>query len=403
VTAQALDFNLSTELKNDLKQWRTRALVLGIAGAVLSAIGFLIPGLGGPFQFYRSYLWPYLLVLGLSLGPLAWLMLQYVSGGAWGVVIRRPCEAAARTLPLVALMFLPIVIGIPNLYDWSHAQKVAASAMLQHKQPYLNVPFFLIRAVVYFGGWLYLSWFFNRWSAAEDRDGPVVAHRKMAFLAGPGILFWGFTVTFMSIDWVLSLEPEWFSTIFGLLFIASQALTSMAFLITLMVLLSFRRPMSEILTARHLHDLGKFLLALVMVWAYFSFSQFLIIWAGNLPEEIPWYLTRLNGGWQYVAVALVIGHFALPFALLLSRDLKRNFRLLAGIAVFILGMRMVDLYWLVAPDFRKESFGLSWMDFTAPMGLIGIWLWYFLTQLEKRPLMPLHDPQLEEVLAHGRE
>jgi hypothetical protein len=400
MTAQALDFNLSTELKNDLKQWRTRTLGVGIAGTVLCAIGFFV---SGPTQFYRSYLWSYLLVLGLSLGPLAWLMLQYVTGGAWGVVIRRPCEAAARTLPLVLAMFGPIVIGIRNLYDWSHAEKVAASAMLQHKHPYLNVQFFLIRALVYFAGWLFLSWFFNRWSAAEDRDGPEPAHRKMAFLAGPGILFWGFTVTFMSIDWVLSLKPEWFSTIFGLLFIASQALTSMAFLITLMVLLSYRRPMSEVLTPRHLHDLGKFLLALVMVWAYFSFSQFLIIWAGNLPEEIPWYLTRLNGGWQYVAVALVIGHFALPFALLLSRDLKRNFRLLAGIAVFILCMRLVDLYWLVAPDFRKESFGLSWMDFTAPMGLIGIWLWYFLTQLEKRPLMPLNEPQLEEALAHGRE
>jgi hypothetical protein len=403
MTAQALDFNLSTELKNDLKQWRARALGVGIAGALLCVIGFLVPALGGPFQFYRSYLWSYLLVLGLSLGPLAWLMLQYVTGGAWGVVIRRPCEAAARTIPLVALMFLPIVIGIPNLYPWSHADKVAASPMLQHKHLYLNVQFFLIRAVVYFGGWWFLSWFFNRWSATEDRDGPAVAHGKMSFLAGPGILFWGFTVTFMSIDWVLSLAPEWFSTIFGLLFIASQALTSMAFLITLMVLLSFRRPMSAILTPRHLHDLGKFLLALVMVWAYFSFSQFLIIWAGNLPEEIPWYLTRLNGGWQYVALALVFGHFALPFALLLSRDLKRNFKLLAGIAIFILCMRCVDLYWLVAPDFRKESFGLSWMDFTAPMGLIGIWLWYFLTQLEKRPLMPSQEPFLEEALAHGRE
>ncbi|MBZ5618775.1 MAG: hypothetical protein LAQ69_08645 [Acidobacteriia bacterium] len=399
MTAQAIDFNLSADLKNDLKQWRTRALGTGIAGTVLCAIGLIV----NPFQFYRSYLWSYVLVVGLSVGPLAWLMLQYVTGGAWGVVIRRPCEAAARTLPLVAVMFLPIVIGMHNLYDWSRPQAVAASALLQHKQPYLNVPFFLLRAAVYFGGWLFLSWFFNRWSVVEDREGPAVAHRKMAFLAGPGILFWGFSVTFMSVDWVLSLDPQWFSTMFGLLFIASQALTSMAFLITLMVLLSYRRPMSEVLTPRHLHDLGKFLLALVMVWAYFSFSQFLIIWAGNLPEEIPWYLARLNGGWQYVALALVIGHFALPFALLLSRDLKRNFKLLAGIAVFILCMRFVDLYWIVAPDFRKESFGLSWLDFTAPMGLVGLWLWYFLTQLEKRPLMPLGDPQLEETLAHGRE
>jgi hypothetical protein len=399
MTAQLMDFNVSTELRADLKRWRSGALAAGIAGAVLCAIGFFV----SPFQFYRSYLWSYLLIVGVSVGSLAWLMLQYLTGGAWGVVIRRPCEAAARTLPLVALMFVPIVIGIPNLYPWSHAKVVAADEILQHKQAYLNVPFFLIRAAIYFAGWILLSRLLNRWSAREDREGPAAVHGKMAALAGPGLIFWGFSVTFMAVDWVLSLDPHWFSTIFGMLFMAGQALSSMAFLIALMVLVSRRRPMSEILTPRHLHDLGKFLLALVMVWAYFSFSQFLIIWAGNLPEEIPWYLDRLRGGWQYVALALVIGHFALPFALLLSRDLKRNFKLLAGIAIFVLFMRMVDLYWLVAPDFRQGRFGLSWMDFAAPIGIGGIWLAYFLIQLGERPLMPLRDPHLIEALEHGRE
>jgi MFS family permease len=311
------------------------------------------------------------------------------------VVIRRPCEAAARTLPLVALMFVPIAIGIPNLYPWSHAKVVAADEILKHKQVYLNAPFFLTRAAVYFAGWILLSWLFNRWSERS--------HGKMAALAGPGLIFWGFSVTFMSVDWVLSLDPHWYSTMFGMLFMAGQGLSSMAFLIALLVLLSRRLPMSEVLTPRHLHDLGKFLLALVMVWAYFSFSQFLIIWAGNLPEEIPWYLDRLRGGWQYVALALVIGHFALPFALLLSRDLKRSFKLLAAIAIFVLFMRMVDLYWLVAPDFRKGRFGLSWMDFAAPIGMGGIWLAYFLIQLARRPLMPINDPHLVEALEHGRE
>ena len=220
-------------------------------------------------------------------------------------------------------------------------------------------------------------------------------------MAGPAFCL-GFSITFMAIDW-FSVDPKWFSTIFGLLFIASQALTAMAFLITLMVLLSSRRPMSDVLTYRHLHDLGKFMLALVMVWAYFSFSQFIIIWAGNLPEEIPWYMTRLNGGWQFVGLLLVLGHFVLPFALLLSRDLKRNFKFLATIAVFILCMRLVDLYWLITPSFRKESFGISFLDFTIPIGLIGLWLAYFLTQLEKRPLMPANAPHLEEVLEHGRD
>ena len=400
MTAQALDFAVSGQLLSEMRQWRARALTAGIAGAVLCAIGFFV---SGPFQFYRSYLWSYVFYLGVALGSMAWLMLQYLTGGAWGVVIRRPGEAAARTLPLFLLMFLPILIGIPNLYGWSHAANVARDPILQHKHVYLNVPFFLIRAAAYFAGWLFLSWFFNRWSEREDRSPSVSAHGKMAALAGPGILFWGFSITFMAVDWIMSLNPHWFSTIFGMLFMAGQGLSGMAFLITLLVLLSHRRPMSEVLTPRHLHDLGKLLLTLVMVWAYFTFSQFLIIWAGNLPDEITWYFARLHGGWQYVALLLVVGHFALPFALLLSRDLKRNFTLLASIAVFILFMRFVDVYWLVAPDFANGAFAVSWLDFAAPIGIGGIWLWYFLGQLEKRPLMPLNDPQLEEALHHGRE
>lgn len=399
MTAAALDFNVSAELRRDLRQWRGRALIVGIIGLALTVLGAFI---GPPGQFFRSYLWSYVFVVGLSLGCLAWLMTQYLSGGAWGVVIRRPAEAAARVLPLLALLFIPVAIGIPSLYRWSHAEVVAADAIIRHKHIYLNVPFFLIRAAVYFGGWILCSWLLNRWSAEEDRGTPG-AHSKMAALSGPGLVFWGFSVTFMAVDWVLSLDPHWFSTMFGLLIIAGQALTGIAFLITLLVLFSYRQPMSRVLTERHLHDLGKLMLAAVMVWAYFAFSQFLIIWAGNLPDEIPWYLQRLSGGWQYIALILVFGHFALPFALLLSRDLKRNFKLLAGIAIFVLCMRFVDVFWLVAPDFAKEVFRLSWMDITAPAGLCGIWLAYFLYQLEKRPLLPVNDPHLLEALEHGRE
>lgn len=396
----AVDFRPSTELQQDIRQWRTRALVVGVLGLLLTIAGLFVVS---PNQFYRSYLWSYVFFIGLTLGCLAWLMLQHLTGGAWGVVIRRPAEAAARTLPLIVVLFVPIFVGIPNLYQWSHASIVAADKILQHKQPYLNVPFFVARAVVYFLGWGFLAWYLNRWSAEEDRNGSARAHSKMAMIAGPGLVFWGFSVTFMALDWVLSLAPHWYSTMFGLLFVAGQGLSAMAFLVTVMVLLSYRRPMSDVLTPRHLHDLGKLLLAFVMVWAYFSFSQFLITWAGNLPDEIPWYLERLSGGWQYVALALVIGHFALPFALLLSRDLKRNFKLLASVAVFILLMRFVDVFWLVTPDFNKAAFHLSWLDFTAPIGIGGIWLAYFLFQLEKRSLMPINEPHLGEALGHGRE
>ena len=397
--AQTVDFNVSQELRADLRQWRGCAAIVGAIGLLLTILGAFI---GPSGQFFRSYLWSYVFLVGIAVGSMAWLMMQYLTGGAWGVVIRRPAEAAARTLPLLLLLFIPIVIGIPSLYRWSHPDIVAADEILRHKQTYLNIPFFLIRAAVYFGGWILLGVLLNRWSVRED-NGDATVHRKMAAISGPGLVYWAFSITFMAVDWVLSLDPHWFSTMFGMLFMAGQGLSSLAFLITLMVLLSYRQPMREILTPRHLHDLGKLLLALVMVWAYFSFSQFLIIWAGNLPDEIPWYLERLRGGWQYIGLGLVVGHFALPFALLLSRDLKRNFKLLAGIAVFILFMRLVDIYWLVAPDFLKGSFGFSWMDLTAPVGLSGVWLAYFLYHLEKRPLMPLGDPHLGEALEHGRE
>ena len=397
MTGQILDFNLSTQLRASLRQGRLGAGILGLVGVAALAVGAFV----ARDQFFRSYLWAYVFLVGVSVGSLAWLMCQYLTGGAWGVVIRRPAEAAARTIPLVALLFVPIALGIPSLYTWSHP---TTDTVLEIKQIYyLNAPFFLVRTGAFFAGWLFLSWFLNRWSAKEDRSGPVPAHSKMSRIRVPGLIFWGFSVTFMAIDWVMSLSPHWFSTMFGLLFIAGQGLSAMSFLITVLVFLSNFRPMSEVLTARHLHDLGKLLLANVMIWAYFSFSQFLIIWAGNLPQEIPWYIERLKGGWQYVALIIVLGHFALPFALLLSRDLKRNFKLLATIALFILSMRLVDVYWQVMPDASKGGLAVSWLDLAAPLGLAGIWLASFLMQLEKRPLMPLNDMQLAETLEHGRE
>jgi hypothetical protein len=398
VIAQAFNFDVSGEVLDSLQKRRRRAGLLGILGVILLVAGLI----GSPAQFYRSYLWAYIFYLGITIGSLAWLMLQHLTGGAWGLVIRRPAEAAARTVPLLTLLFVPLIFGISSLYPWAHADVVAKDAILKHKQIYLNVPFFLVRAAAMFAGWNLLSWLLNKWSAMEDREGPAVPQRQMPRISSMGLIFWAFSVTFLSIDWVMSLDAHWFSTMFGLLFMIGQGLSGMAFLITVMVLLSQTRPMSEVLTPRHLHDLGKFMLACVMVWAYFAFSQWLIIWAGNLPEEIPWYLERLRGGWQYVALILIFGHFALPFALLLSRDLKRNFKLLRSIAIFVLCMRVVDVYWLVTPDASKTGLAVSWVDLAALIGLGGIWLAFFFRQLEKRPLMPINSPDLVETLEHGR-
>ncbi len=391
-------FAMPPDLLGDMRGWRTRFLAIGAVALILCVIGAFF----NADQFYRSYIWCYMIFIGVPLGATALLMLQYLSGGAWGVVIRRPCEAAMRTMPLLLILFIPIVIGIPHLYEWSHANIVAGDRMLQHKQPYLNVPFFLIRTAIYFVGWNLIGYLLYKWSGEQDA-GDTRAAGRLAAISGPGLIFYGFSVTFMAIDWILSINPHWFSTIFGLLFIAGEGLSAVAFLICLLVFLSNRPPLDDVLTHRHLHDIGKLLLAFVMVWAYFSFSQLLVIWSGNLPEEIPWYVNRFAGGWQYMGVALVLLHFALPFALLLSRDLKRNFNLLRAVAVVVIVMRFVDLFWVVAPEFHKAQFTVSWMDFLAPIGLGGIWLAAFLWQLEQRPLLPLGDPHLEEALEHGRE
>ncbi|MBS1857330.1 MAG: hypothetical protein JST11_18325 [Acidobacteria bacterium] len=398
MTLERIDYSVPVDLKQDLSSLRTRALAVGVIGVAATLAGMFVVG---PTDFYRSWLWSYLFVLGLTVGPLGWLMLQYATGGAWGVVIRRPAEAASRTIWLTILLFIPILVGANNLYPWTHAAYVQSHPTVLHKAAYLNITAWSIRAFIYLFGFVLLILHYNKWSARED-SGDTRARGKLTFFAGPGLIYQALAVTFLSVDWAMSQDPTWFSTMWGLLFIASQLLTAVAFLITVMVMLQRYSPMREVLTARHLHDLGKFTLALVMVWAYFSFSQFLIVWAGNLPEEIPFYLRRMNHGWGWVGLLLVFGHFALPFALLLSRDLKRNYKLLRNIAFFILVMRFVDLFWLTKP-FAYENFHLSWMDITAPVGMTGLWLAYFFTNLQQRPLMPVNDPNLEETLEHGRE
>lgn len=394
----AAAFGVPADLGRDLERTGRRALVVGVAGLAACAVGAYL----SPAQFFRSYLWAYLFYSGLTLGCLALNMLQYLTGGAWGLVIRRVLESASRTLPLLALLFLPVLLGIPRLYEWSHPEVVARDALLQHKSAYLNVPFFIARAVAYFALWMLFAYFLNKWSSEQDQSGSPSLARSLQRISGPGLIVYGITITLASVDWVMSLEPHWWSTIFGVIFIGGQGLSALSFVIALLVLLSKREPLSRVVTAGHLHDLGKLMLAFVMLWAYFAFSQLLIIWSGNLAEEIPWYVERMRGSWAYVGLLLIVAHFALPFALLLSRTLKRRASTLARIAALVIAMRFVDLFWLVTPDFQKEGIYVHWMDILAPVGLGGVWLAAFLWYLRKRPLLPAGDPHLEEALAHGR-
>ena len=384
----------------EVGEFQRRALVVGIAGVAICVLGAFFDS----EQFFRSYLLAYVFWAGIALGCFAILMLQHMSGGAWGLVIRRVLESATRTFPLLAVLFIPIAIGVRSIYIWAgpHAGEgnEALQHALDHKAPYLNVPFFIGRAVFYFAIWILLSYLLNKWSLEQDRTRHRPLTTRLQGISGPGLVLYGFTVTFASIDWIMSLEPQWFSTIFGVLVMGGQGLSAMAFIIAVVVVLSRYKPLSEVIKPSHLHDLGKLMLAFLMLWAYFGFSQFLIIWSGNLPEEIPWYVRRLQTSWKWVGLAIVLLQFALPFVLLLSRDLKRNSRTLVTVAVAVIVMRLVDLIWLTVPEFHEGAFRIHWMDLLMPIGVGGLWLAYFAYQLKQRPLLPMGDPYLEEALAH---
>jgi hypothetical protein len=392
-----------------------RALVAGIVALVLCVVGAFL----SPAGFWRAYLVGYVFWTGVSVGSLAIIMLHHLSGGGWGVVIRRPLEAAARTLPVMAILFLPIAFAVftHQLYPWTVPEE-ADLEIIKHKAIYLNVPFFLGRTLFYFAMWWLLQHFLSKWSLEQDRtDDPRERRRlkeRMQTVSGPGILLFGFTVTFAAIDWVMSLEPEWFSTIYGLLIMVGWGLTALAFAIVTTVILSRDERLARVYQPRHFHDHGKLMLAFVMLWAYFSFSQFLIIWSGNLPEEIPWYMRRLFGGWGYVAVALVVFHFALPFILLLSRERKRRARALILVALLVLVMRVVDLFWTIAPSVMAmphhgggehgaygggmaDAVGLA-LNFITPIAIGGFWLWWYARELASRPLLPLGDEGLANAL-----
>jgi len=385
------------------------ALLAGLALLVLSALLGVLTG--GAVRFFRSYLVAYVFWCGIAVGSMAIMMLHHLTGGAWGLVIRRVFEAATRTLPLLFVAFLPLVISLfvhphgHSLYEWSNHEVVAGDEILKEKRAYLNEWFFIARFVFYFLVWGALAWYLNRWSLEQDRTGDPRIKRRMQNLSGPGLVLFGLTVSFAAVDWVMSLEPHWFSTIFGLLLMASWGQSAFAFVIIAAAWLSRREPMSRVYAPPHFHDYGKLLLAFVMIYAYFAFSQFLIIWSGNIPEEIPWYLRRLRGGWQYVGLTLVLLNFALPFVLLLSRNLKRDYTKLVLVALLVITMRVIDMIYLIAPS-EAAAGGeshvnalevLTMLGTTAGLG--GLWLFYFALQLRGRPLLPLRAPDLESAIA----
>ncbi|HKQ72492.1 MAG TPA: hypothetical protein VJ810_02115 [Blastocatellia bacterium] len=398
----------------DLGRVQKIATGVGLIGIIIWIVGAVVSG-HAKDTFFRSYLVAFVFWTGIALGCLGLLMIQYLGGASWGLLIRRQLEAGSSALWLMFILFLPIAIfGLHSLYVWidpSAIQNAAELKLIEHKSAWLNQKGFLIRGVIYFAIWIGLATYLLKWSRQQDENRDMGATQRSQNLSGPGFVIYSLAITFAGVDWVMSLDVEWYSTIFGLLMLIGQGVAALAFVITIGVYLSDREPMSRVYQNKHFHDLGKLLLAAVMVWAYFSFSQLLIVWSGNLPEEIPWYLERFRGQWRWMGVALILLHFALPFVLLLSRDLKHNRRRLMMVAWLLIVMRFIDLIWLIAPEFERghggqaAHYGLtvaSYINYAAAMvGVGGLWLGWFFYRLRQRALVPYNDPQVGEVLARG--
>ena len=383
----------------DLARLRARWLVLCGIGLVGLIIGFFTVDRE---MFMQSYLIGFIFWTAITVGSMAMLMVQYLSGGGWGLFARRVFEASARTLPMLAILFVPIALSLPVLYPWARPDALA-DPKIAIKASYLNPTFFYIRAALYFAIWMTLTFTLTRWSKEQDdnpRRLPGPKDGRMRVLSGPGLVLYMLTLTFMSVDWIMSLVPHFTSTIFGILILGGQGLSTLAFSILVLAALSRFKPVSEVASEENFHDLGKLMLAFVMLWAYFSVSQFIIIYQGNLPEEIPWYIDRITGPWAPIGVAVLIGHFALPFSLLLSRNWKRKGTTLARIAMFMLIMRVVDIVWMIGPIFRRAGSTISWLDFAAVLGLGALWLVVFFRNLGARALVPAHDPYFEDALAN---
>ena len=390
--------NLDLTAPEVVKKISQRSLVIGGVFAVIAIILAFIH----PDEFYRAYLLGFMCWLGVALGSMAILMIRHLTGGGWGTVIRRILGAAMRTLPLLFALFIPMFFGIHRLYIWAQPlgnieDKHLREHLVQITQTYLTVNGFIIRAIFYFAVWNVLSFLLSKWSMQTDSPNAPDNSGRFKAVSGPGLILYGFTISFASIDWIMSLDPSWISTIFGLIILIGEVLSAMCFAVVVERILFDYKPMSEMLKPDFVHDHGKWMLAFIMVWAYFNFSQWLIIWAGNLPSEITFYLRRINGGWGWVAMTLVLFDFAIPFAMLLSRPFKRNIRKLVWVAVLLIFMRYVDLFWIIEPNFSK-TFAITVADAVVPIAIGGIWLWYFFRNLASLPLLPAYDQDAHEVL-----
>jgi hypothetical protein len=393
-------------MSTPLDRYQVPAFVVGAIALAAAIFG----GLGHLDLFFRGYLVGFLFALSIPLGALGLLLLQYLTGGAWGIAIRGISEAAVRTIWLPAVMFVPLLFGIHSLFVWSHEEAVQADPILQHKALYLNTPFFIGRGIFYFIVWIALSMLVLRWGRDFERTGEPGAALKLRHLGGGGLVLLALTVTFSAIDWAMSLDPHWFSTIWGMAFMIGHMLAGMTFSILVLVTISRVEPVASFLRPGYLRDLGNLTLAFTMLWAYMAFSQFLLIWYGNLQEEVTWYIPRMHGGWGFISALLIVFHFFLPFFLLLMRPIKDRPSTLRAVAGLLLLMHFIDLLWIVVPSAAEAAAHgghavphFSWMDVVPGIGLASLWFGVFVMSLRKGDLLPAREAAelMEAEAVHG--
>jgi hypothetical protein len=382
----------SQKFYSQTKYYSKPALLVGVIGLIGSIIGFVI----NQQHFFHSYLIAYVFWASIMLGALFFTMLHHVSGAVWSTVLRRILENLMNSVPLMAIFFIPIIFGMHDLYHWTHEEALAGDALLQKKAPYLNTPFFIIRTAVYFLIWYLLSKTLFRNSLRQDDHFEVTQIKKMRRISAPGIVLFAITITFAAFDWLMSLDPHWYSTIFGLYIFAGSFLSVLAFLVILAASLRKKNVLTDVITIEHYHDLGKFLFGFTIFWGYMAFSQYFLIWYANIPEETIWFRHRWEGSWKYITMLLVFGHFLLPFLMLMPRAVKRNITALSILSFWILLMHYFDLYWLVMPGLYEHGFHISWIDFFTFLGIGGIFLWYFWSRYLGAPLVPINDPHLKD-------
>jgi hypothetical protein len=377
-----------------------RLSVIPVGLALLGILGLVLAGRAPPEGLLHSWLVAFVFFLSLALGCLFFVLSQFAAQAGWSVVVRRVAETAMGTLPVFALLFLPIALGIPHLYHWAEEGATAHDALLRWKEPYLNTGFFLLRALGYFVVWSALALYFLRASRAQDRTGELSVTRRLQRRAGPGIALFAVTVTFAAVDWLMSLDPHWYSTIFGVYFFAGSLMGGFALVILVVAAMQWSGLLRRLVTADHFHDLGKLLFALTCFWSYIAFSQYFLIWYANIPEEIAWYADRMQGSWRTVSQVLAVGHFGLPFFFLLPSRVKRNPAALVAGACWMLAMHYLDLYWLVMPGHHPEGFSPGMTDLAAFLAVGGVFFAAFGWILRRGALVPFRDPRLVESLTY---